>query len=380
MNLKINSSQRSITKKEDYRENNHPIPLVSFNSEYIHREIEYQYNRLKEMPISSFENPDSKNEYRAINLKEPSSPKHSNEPKGVSMASSPEVKVNLDSIHKNNCIFKPNWEDIPTASTSTESLLSSSNRFCAMKNMVRSQDNINHPFIPFPNMLNPMHLMPLQIPMPLINNQKPIGHHHKRKSSSNINQVMHPNNNSKRANGQSLNRFDTTKKPVNNYFNKFNIPNEHNENTPILDLNIKIGKNYNRVFKLKKYDDLIESLHRFCEINQINQEIVIPLSNKIFLSLNKIFWLLNSKIGSYDQSYLLSIYHLWKKNISTNKRHNNSTTTTSITSSNDTKRDDKYKLKGNSVKGEDESKKSRSFGFYREIDDEDEYPELNNSF
>ena len=39
-----------------------------------------------------------------------------------------------------------------------------------------------------------------------------------------------------------------------------------------------------------------------------------PIVNKIFNALNKIFWLLNSKIGIYDQEYLNSLYRVWKKN------------------------------------------------------------------
>lgn len=104
---------------------------------------------------------------------------------------------------------------------------------------------------------------------------------------------------------------------VNNcYYNKFNSPceNSHNENTLILTLKIKLGQNDYRVFYLKKFDDLFVSIQRFVEVNQIKQTLVKPIVNKIFLALNKVFWMLNSKIGKYDQAYLSSVYKLWLKN------------------------------------------------------------------
>ena len=42
--------------------------------------------------------------------------------------------------------------------------------------------------------------------------------------------------------------------------------------------------------------------------------MVKPIVTKIFAALNKIFWLLNNKIGIYDQEYLNSLHKLWIKN------------------------------------------------------------------
>ena len=101
-----------------------------------------------------------------------------------------------------------------------------------------------------------------------------------------------------------------------NYFNKFNSPKENstNENTVILTLKIKVAPNDFRVFNLKKYDDLFISLEKFFDLNKIKQELVKPIVTKIFAALNKIFWLLNNKIGIYDQEYLHSLHKLWIKN------------------------------------------------------------------
>ena len=100
------------------------------------------------------------------------------------------------------------------------------------------------------------------------------------------------------------------------YYNKFNSAKENstNENTVILTLKIKVAKDDYRVFNLKKYDDLFISLEKFFDLNKIEQSLVKPIVTKIFTALNKIFWLLNNKIGIYDQEYLNSLYKLWMKN------------------------------------------------------------------
>lgn len=130
-------------------------------------------------------------------------------------------------------------------------------------------------------------------------------------NSSNINSISKNNNCINGNNGDNHSR-----KKSKNYYNKFNTAKENNmnENTVILTLKIKVAKNDYRIFNLKKYDDLFISLEKFVDINKIRQELVKPLVTKIFKTLNKIFWLLNNKIGIYDQEYLNSLYKLWIKN------------------------------------------------------------------
>ena len=79
-------------------------------------------------------------------------------------------------------------------------------------------------------------------------------------------------------------------------------------------MKIKVAKNDYRTFNLKKYDDLFISLEKFFDLNKIEQSLVKPIVTKIFAALNKIFWLLNNKIGKYDSDYLSSLYKLWIKN------------------------------------------------------------------
>lgn len=228
------------------------------------------------------------------------------------MVSSPEVKVEFNDFDthafypKNQAMPLPvnnRFEDIPTASTSTESLLSSNTTL--KKNLVRSQDNLMPPFVPNPFMCFPL--------APMMNNMKP-----NRKLSyggSNGCNGMNTNNHVKRGMTGISSAYDNnSKKPTKNFYNKFNSPNEQNENTNILEIQCQVGENDVRVFKLKKYDDLFTSLQQFIDMNQIRPELIQPIANKVFTCLNKIFWLCNNKVGQYDQGYLLSLYRVWKKN------------------------------------------------------------------
>ena len=135
------------------------------------------------------------------------------------------------------------------------------------------------------------------------------------------------------------------------YYNKFNSSKENstNENTVILTLKIKVAKDDYRVFNLKKYDDLFISLEKFFDLNKIEQSLVKPIVTKIFTALNKIFWLLNNKIGIYDQEYLESLYKLWKKNNekipkrNENNKSKESSNNSTISSSDSTDENKKHK-------------------------------------
>jgi hypothetical protein len=143
------------------------------------------------------------------------------------------------------------------------------------------------------------------------------------------------------------------------YYNKFNSARENslNENTIILTIKLKVGKNDYRIFNLKKYDDLFVSLEKFVDLNQINQELVKPLVNKIFKTLNKIFWLLNNKIGIYDQEYLGSLYRLWIKNNQTIPRRKMKSPSDKSTndSSDSSSEKSSHNIKSNSFQNTDEN-------------------------
>ena len=164
-----------------------------------------------------------------------------------------------------------------------------------------------------------------------------------------------------KVNGNSNNNLSRKK-----YFNKFNSAKENitNENTVILTLKIKVAKNDYRFFNLKKYDDLFISLEKFFDLNKIEQSLVKPIVNKIFAALNKIFWLLNNKIGKYDQKYLSSLYKLWKKNNETLPRRykegsNNSTISSSSESNEDKKQSNSFQ-EVNNLSEDDKDEKQKT--------------------
>jgi hypothetical protein len=138
------------------------------------------------------------------------------------------------------------------------------------------------------------------------------------KNQCNKNNLFGNNINYKPLFSNSLNRNEFLEEKKNksiNFYNKFNSLKDYtSENTVILTLKIKVSKNDYRIFNLKKYDDLFISLQKFFDLNQIKPTLIKPIVTKILLSLNKIFWVLNTKIGNYDQEYLSSLYKLWLKN------------------------------------------------------------------
>ena len=189
--------------------------------------------------------------------------------------------------------------------------------------------------------------------------------------------IINPNNGNGNINGfqRNINNNieNSARKKSKSYYNKFNASKENgmNENTVILTLKIKVAKNDYRVFNLKKYDDLFVSLEKFVDLNKIKQDLVKPLVSKIFNTLNKIFWLLNNKIGIYDQEYLHSLYKLWIKNNreipkTRNKNHSDKSTTSSSESSNDSigdaiKSNSYQNSDGNSSEDKDRKLISKSF-------------------
>ena len=285
---------------------------------------------------------------------------------------SPEIKINLNNKFNSTELNKENknvnnkninqklhtqcsMDDLKTAaSISNESLisgLSESNSTINFNNLKNNKDNfivspMTKTFLINNNNTNNNFITNSYNNLNEINelyNNNNVINHQKKISMNNLSSLnlfspnINYNQNVNINNGNSIqrsasNKFNSSKKSSKNFYNKFNSPKDtnssnKNENTVILTLRIKIAKNDYRVFNLKKYDDLFMSLQKFFELNQIKQELVKPIVTKIFFTLNKIFWLLNSKIGIYDQEYLSSLYKLWMKDKdkipNTSKNNNN---------------------------------------------------------
>ena len=141
-------------------------------------------------------------------------------------------------------------------------------------------------------------------------------------------------------NSININNENNNHKKPKNYYNKYDSSRENNinENTVILSLKLKVGKNDIRQFDLKKFDDLFVTFQRFMTVNQIKQDLEKPLISIIFKTLNKIFYAFNNKIGLYDLQYLNTLERLWIKNNriipkTRNKNHSDKSTTSSSESS-----------------------------------------------
>ncbi len=105
------------------------------------------------------------------------------------------------------------------------------------------------------------------------------------------------------------------KKYSNNKFNKFNlninniIPSQNRilENTEILCVNVKLSNDKIVVFRLRRYDDLFNTVKLFCEINSIKEELIKPIIIKSLEALNNIYKIYNWKMSQDDINQLNSI-------------------------------------------------------------------------
>ena len=231
----------------------------------------------------------------------------------IRMTSSPDMKINLNTVTASRVALpqqpqKPfitnisiqkhcSYESLTTCSTSTESLLSFTPSpqpplgGCG----VRSQENLMLP-----------------------SSNTEYFQQQRRISMSNLMVNMNPFANTLGYDTQydydNGRGFGSCKKGK-CYYNKFNTPSENsnNENTTILMVKIKVSEGDYRVFQLKKFDDLIVSLQKFCELNGIKEDMVKPIVFKIFSAVNKVYSVMNNKVGTYNEEYLKSIGRVYNK-------------------------------------------------------------------
>ena len=94
---------------------------------------------------------------------------------------------------------------------------------------------------------------------------------------------------------------------LNEPYNKFNSANNELithiinpivENTEILEVNVKIAKDKNVVFKLRRFDDLFLTVKLFCEINSISEKLMKPIITKALCTLNSIYQIYNTQLDS----------------------------------------------------------------------------------
>ena len=101
-------------------------------------------------------------------------------------------------------------------------------------------------------------------------------------------------------------------KSSNNKYNKFNLninniiqsQNRILENTEILCVNVKLSNDKIVVFKLRRYDDLFNTVKLFCEINSIKEDLIKPIIIKSLEALNNIYKIYNWKMSKDDINQL----------------------------------------------------------------------------
>ena len=174
-------------------------------------------------------------------------------------------------------------------------------------------------------------------------------------NSNNINGSSKKNNiiNKNNKNLGNHNRQKSNRDFSNN--NKINSKEKSNgENTVVLEIVIKVSKNENKIFKLRRYDNLFLKFEKFAESNNISQDLIRPLLSQIFGCLDKIFSVINNKIGNYDKEYLNSLNKLWIKNNKDLSKIKNKKFIDKRTNSSDSSNEKTYKdLKSNSYQNTD---------------------------
>lgn len=78
-------------------------------------------------------------------------------------------------------------------------------------------------------------------------------------------------------------------------------------NTEILNVKVKISKDRTAIFKLKRYDDLFYTIKLFCEINNVDEQLIKPLIIKSLSALNTIYQLMNCKLDDKQINILKKI-------------------------------------------------------------------------
>ena len=78
-------------------------------------------------------------------------------------------------------------------------------------------------------------------------------------------------------------------------------------NTEILRVKVKISKDKEAVFKIKRYDDVFETIKLFCEINLIDEKLIKPLIIKSLCAMNTIYQIMNIKLDNEQINLLQKV-------------------------------------------------------------------------
>ena len=82
------------------------------------------------------------------------------------------------------------------------------------------------------------------------------------------------------------------------------------ENTCILEISLKLTNDKMYNFKLNRFDDLFETVQIFCQINDLNAKLYIPIIINIMKALNSIYGIFNLKLTQKEIDELQMIKYL----------------------------------------------------------------------
>lgn len=83
------------------------------------------------------------------------------------------------------------------------------------------------------------------------------------------------------------------------------------ENTCILEINVKISKNKTYNFILKRFDDLFETVQIFCQINELDTNLYMPIIVNIIKALNSIYGIYNLKLNEKEIQKLILLKYFY---------------------------------------------------------------------
>ena len=83
-----------------------------------------------------------------------------------------------------------------------------------------------------------------------------------------------------------------------------NLSEKEKENTDILNISIKLPNKEVNVIKIRRYDDMFNTVKIFCEINQLESKYIRPLIIYIIKALNAIYGIVNLKLSQEEIKFL----------------------------------------------------------------------------
>ncbi len=155
------------------------------------------------------------------------------------------------------------------------------------------------------------------------NSRKTLNAYHQKKTLHNNNYSVsnRPHNQNFQNNLNPKQKLFNSIKKCNSLKNCFSPNNERNHE--ILVIKFKL-ENSEKILKVNKYDDYLEASKIFCKINNLHENLALPISTKINLAISSINEAFNTKLLELDIEYLNSLNKLWQ-NLKARKKAKNET-------------------------------------------------------